>query len=180
MGSAKRLLPHYTYDDYRLWEGKWEIIEGIPYAMSPAPLPKHQRISNSLGAIFFVALKGKACKNCVASDPIDYLIADDTVVQPDLLVYCGETTKSFLDFTPKLVAEILSPSTAMKDRHTKFNLYESAGVKWFLIVNPETEVVQVYELENGEYVLKQEGHAFTHSFELEEGCRIGVDFGEIW
>jgi hypothetical protein len=68
----------------------------------------------------------------------------------------------------------------MKDRHTKFNLYENAGVKWFLIVNPETEAVQVYELENGEYVLKDEGHAFNYLFELDEGCRIGVDFGEIW
>ncbi len=180
MGSALKLLPHYTYDDYRIWEGKWEIIEGIPYAMSPAPVPKHQRISNSLGAIFFVALKGKVCKNCVASDPIDYLIAENTVVQPDLLVYCGETSKPYLDFTPKLVAEILSPSTAMKDRHTKFNLYEKAGVTWYLLVHPETEVVQVYELENGEYNLKVEGHAFNYSFELDGGCRVEVDFGEIW
>jgi Uma2 family endonuclease len=180
MGSAKRLLPHYTYDDYRLWEGKWEIIEGIPYAMSPAPIPKHQYIANNIGGELRNLLKSAGCKKCIASQAIDYKIEEDTVVQPDVLLYCGKTSKQFLDFTPKLVAEILSPSTAMKDRHTKFNLYEKAGVKWFLIVNPETEVVQVYELENEEYVLKQEGHAFTHSFELEEGCRIGVDFGEIW
>ncbi len=26
-------------------EGRWELIEGIPYAMSPAPIPPHQFIS---------------------------------------------------------------------------------------------------------------------------------------
>ncbi len=180
MGSAVKILPHYTYDDYRLWEGKWEIIEGIPYAMSPAPVPKHQYIANNLGGELRNLLKTAGCKNCIASQAIDYKLADDTVVQPDVLLYCGKTLKPFLDFTPKLVAEIPSPSTAMKDRHTKFNLYESAGVTWYLLVNAETEVVQVYELENGEYVLKQEGHAFTHSFGLEEDCRIEVDFGEVW
>jgi Uma2 family endonuclease len=108
------------------------------------------------------------------------MIADDTIVQPDLLIYCGQTSKPYLDFAPKLVAEILSPSTAMKDRHTKFNLYEKAGILWYLIVNPDMEVVQLYELKNEEYLLKEEGHAFNFSFDLEEGCSIQVDFGEIW
>lgn len=48
MGSAALALkiedlPHYTYDDYAQWEGRWEIIEGVPYAMSPAPTIKHQQ-----------------------------------------------------------------------------------------------------------------------------------------
>ena len=30
-------LPHYTYEDYLCWEGRWELINGIPYAMTPAP-----------------------------------------------------------------------------------------------------------------------------------------------
>ena len=34
-------LPHYVYDDYRQWEGRWELIEGIPYAMTPAPGFEH-------------------------------------------------------------------------------------------------------------------------------------------
>jgi hypothetical protein len=43
-----RLLPHYTYDDWLNWEGQWELIEGIPYAMSPMPVPNHQRIAANL------------------------------------------------------------------------------------------------------------------------------------
>ena len=180
MGTAVKILPHYTYEDYKLWEGKWEVIEGIPYAMSPAPVPKHQYLANNLGGELRNLLKSIGCKKCIASQTIDYMIAEDTIVQPDVLIYCGQTTKPYLDFAPKLVAEILSPSTAMKDRHTKFNLYEKAGIRWYLMVNPDTETVQIYELESGEYVLKQEGHSFNHSFELEEDCTIGVDFREIW
>lgn len=79
------------------------------------------------------------------------------MVQPDVLVYCAEATKAYLDFTPVFIAEILSPSTALKDRHTKYKLYEEASVKWYVLVNPETDEVQVYSLENGNYVLKAQG-----------------------
>lgn len=27
----------YTYNDFRLWEGNWELVNGYPYAMSPSP-----------------------------------------------------------------------------------------------------------------------------------------------
>ena len=57
MSSAVKILPHYTYDDYCNWEGRWELIEGIPYAMSPLPIPKHQIIANNLSAEFRFALK---------------------------------------------------------------------------------------------------------------------------
>lgn len=40
--SAVKLLPHYSYDDYCNWEGRWELIEGLPFAMSPTPSPRHQ------------------------------------------------------------------------------------------------------------------------------------------
>ena len=42
MSSVIKILPYYTYEDYCHWEGRWELIDGIPYAMSPAPNPIHQ------------------------------------------------------------------------------------------------------------------------------------------
>jgi Uma2 family endonuclease len=180
MGASVKILPHYTYEDYCQWEGKWELIEGIPYAMSPAPVPKHQRVANALGGEFHLHLKKAKCKKCAASQFIDYKIEDDTIVQPDVLIYCGETQKPYLDFTPILIAEILSPSTALKDRHTKFHLYEQAGVRYLLLINPDTEIVQVYMLENSSYKFMQEGHVFEFSFQLDDGCDISVDFKEIW
>jgi Uma2 family endonuclease len=183
MEVAVRILPHYTYADYKHWEGNWELIEGIPYAKSPAPLPKHQYIASNLTGELRNALKKsgcKRCKKCKASQPVDYKLAEDTVVQPDVLVYCAEATKAYLDFPPVFIAEILSPSTALKDRHTKYKLYEEAGVKWYVLVNPETDEVQVYSLENGNYVLKAQGRDLNVNFDFKDNCNIEIDFSEIW
>jgi hypothetical protein len=40
-------IPRYTYEDYKLWEGDWELIKGYPYAMSPSPKRKHQETGSN-------------------------------------------------------------------------------------------------------------------------------------
>ncbi|MCO5235532.1 MAG: Uma2 family endonuclease [Chitinophagaceae bacterium] len=177
MNSPVKILPYYTYADYAQWEGQWELIDGIPYAMSPSPAPKHQRIANNLGTEFRLQLK--QCAQCNAYQPVDYRISDDTILQPDMLVICGTVTKKYLDFPPSLVAEILSPATALKDRHTKYGIYESQGIPYFIIISTDTEDVEIYELQNGKYLLSGKGSAITHEF-LFDDCRAVIDFKEIW
>ena len=178
MASAIQILPHYYYEDWLRWEGQWELIHGIPYAMSPAPVPKHQIIAASLVSEFRVALK--KCKLCKAMQPIDYRVADDIIVQPDLLIVCNKIEKNYLDFPPALVAEILSPATALKDRHTKFQIYQSQGIKYYLIVSPDIEEIEVFELANTEYKLAQKGNGFSYNFSFEEDCNADINFAEIW
>ncbi len=86
LALKKEHLPHYTYDDYCRWEGNWELIEGVPYAMSPLPTSKHQRLAGKL----YSQLDGKLqqCKHCEVSLPVDWKIGEATVVQPDLFVAC--------------------------------------------------------------------------------------------
>jgi hypothetical protein len=96
MPGAVKILPHYTYDDYVNWEGKWELIDGIPYAMSPAPIPEHQITATNLSAEFRFQLK--RCMHCKVMQPIDYRIREDTVFQPDVLVACKPIEKNFLIF----------------------------------------------------------------------------------
>ncbi len=172
-----QLLPRYTYDDYVQWEGKWELIYGIPYAMGPAPVPKHQYIAGNIHYEFRAELK--KCKKCKVYQPIDYKIAEDTILQPDILIVCHEIRKKFLNYPPALVVEILSPATALKDRHTKFDIYQQQSIPYYLIISPEDEIAEVYELENEEYVLRKKEHAFTYTFQLEE-CTATIDFNEIW
>src|SRR5436190_426779 len=117
MSSAIKILPHYTYEDYRHWEGRWELIDGIPYAMSPAPIPLHQLVSANLIAMLYIALKKSNCKNCKVYDFIDIKVSEDTILQPDLSIVCKPITENFLDFPAALVVEILSPATALKDRN---------------------------------------------------------------
>ena len=134
MSIAAKYRPYYTYEDYCQWEGRWELIEGMPYAMSPAPIPSHQRVGAFLCTLFMQALK--KCKKCKVFLPLDWKIKEDTIVQPDLLIVCDRVEKKFLDFAPALVVEILSASTASKDRGEKMELYQSQQVKYYLIVDP--------------------------------------------
>jgi Uma2 family endonuclease len=177
MSTAAKILPYYTYEDYLHWEGRWELIDGIPYAMSPLPVPKHHRIVANLIRSFGNELT--QYENCRVYAPLDYRVLDDTVLQPDVLIVCGEIEKKYLDFPPALVVEILSPCTALKDRHTKFSIYEGQGIRYYLIISQDTEEVEVYEIERGAYVLRQKAHAFRHEFTF-DNCPVTVDFNQIW
>lgn len=175
--DAVKIFPHYTFAEWEKWDGQWELIEGIPHAMSPLPIPKHQKIASSLLAEFVVLLK--KCDKCTAYQPLDYYVADDIILQPDMLIVCKPIEKKYLDFPPALVVEVLSPSTALKDRHAKYSIYQSQGIVYYVIVSPDTDEVEVYELENGTYVLKQKGKDFKYPFSF-ENCSVTIDFKEIW
>jgi Uma2 family endonuclease len=178
MSSAVKILPHYTYEDYSQWEGKWELIDGLPYAMSPSPTPNHQILVNTLGALFYLALQ--QCSKCKVTQAVDYKIAEDTIVQPDLSILCKEATKKYIDFPPALVVEILSPSTAIKDRFAKADLYHSQRIAYYIIISAEGEESEVYTLSDEGYILAQKGKSFSFRFLLEEGCTATIDFGELW
>ena len=178
MGYAQKILPHYTYDDWLHWEGRWELIEGHPIAMSPMPVPKHQRVAAALRAEFHFSMK--KCKHCRVYDPIDFKVAEDTILQPDILVVCGEITKPYLDFPPTLVVEILSPSTALRDRHTKFEIYQQQAVKYYLIVDADNESIEIYELLNAVYELQPFNSESLFEFVFEDDCKILPDIKAIW
>ncbi|CAN5800954.1 hypothetical protein BH10BAC3_BH10BAC3_25770 [soil metagenome] len=177
MGHAKQILPHYTYEDWIHWEGKWELICGFPIAMSPAPMPRHQQIASSLRAELVFALK--KYNHCFAYDPIDYKVADDTILVPDVLVVCGEIKKAFLDYPPALVVEVLSKSTALRDRNTKYTIYGEQGVKYYLIVDIERQIIEVYDLIDTKYILR-DIQSQLFDFQFEADCVVTVDLSDIW
>ena len=90
MSTAPRYLPHYTVADYRLWEGDWELWEGIPVAMTPSPFGRHQELTVKLAAALLGAVEASGCEAKVLAE-IDWIIADDTVVRPDVVLVCGAT-----------------------------------------------------------------------------------------
>jgi len=144
--------------------------------MSPAPTPGHQRVSAILIRRFEALEK---CKNCTVYQPIDWKITEDTVVQPDLLVVCDKIEKKYLDFPPVLGVEILSPSTASKDRGEKMELYQSQQVKYYLIVDPRFKKVEIYEYINGQYE-PVSINPQTYLFALHSDCTAEVNLLEIW
>jgi Uma2 family endonuclease len=178
MSIAAKYRPYYTYDEYCLWEGKWELIEGMPYAMCPAPVPAHQNVNGNIYSELKAAVI-LGCNKCKVYLPLDWKISEDTVVQPDVLVVCKKIEKKFLDFPPVLVVEILSPSTGSKDRHEKMELYLSQKVKYYLIIDPQFKKVEVYELIHDQYLPVALNPA-TFIFSLHADCIAEVNLLDIW
>jgi len=172
--------PHYTYDDYKLWDGKWEIIAGMPYAMSPAPSILHQNVSNNIAwqlkEIF------QDCSQCQSLLPVDWKIAEDTVVQPDNLVICDTpNNKAYLTKAPVIIFEILSKSTARMDENLKYNLYETEGVKYYVIVNADDKVAKVHELNNGKYSKVGDFYDEIVEFAIDQCDKpVKFDFAKVW
>ena len=142
-------LPHYTVHDYEHWEGDWELIDGIAVAMSPAPVINHQYVNGA----FFRHLD-EQLENCAKCHPLqesDWRIYEDTVVCPDTVVVCYKSDK-FLTKRPELIIEVLSPSTARLDQTTKFELYQTEGVPYYILVDPKKLIAKVYQWQQGRYI----------------------------
>jgi Uma2 family endonuclease len=169
-------LETYTYNDYKLWEGDWELIKGHPQAMSPSPKYVHQKFSQNFSRTAGNALINcnKAC-SCEVLYELDWLINDDTIVRPDCMIVCGNIENDYLTFPPNLILEISSPATRMKDRNTKYNLYEMCGVKYYIIADPDKKSVEVFELINNEYI-----SILTTTFLLTPQCSIELDVFNLW
>jgi Uma2 family endonuclease len=153
----------YSYADYLSWseDGRWELIDGSPRAMSPAPSVDHQRISVRLIRRIAAAIEDGPCD--VFHAPFDVRLAstpdaDDSeivnVVQPDVVVICDpdKLDAKGCNGPPDVIIEILSPSTASVDCITKLALYEAHGVREYWIVDPANRLLTVRTLgDDGKY-----------------------------
>lgn len=151
----------YTLEEfYALPEGtRAELISGVIYDMSPAPLRIHQEISMVMSSFIHQYIKRNkgACR--VYSAPFDVQLSEDTVVQPDISVICDsdKLTERGCSGAPDFVIEITS-SNEVHDYLIKLDLYRKFGVREYWIVNPKTEVTTVYFFGEEEAV---NSHKFT-------------------
>lgn len=161
MGLPLRDNEHHTYADYCDWpeDVRYELIDGMAYAMGPAPSRAHQEM---VGELFFQvrrALEGKRCRAFIA--PFDVRLPRsaesddrvDTVVQPDLTVVCdhAKLDERGCRGAPDWIVEVLSPRSAGHDQTVKLERYERAGVTEVWLVHPTDHVVTVFRLRDGAY-----------------------------
>jgi Uma2 family endonuclease len=147
---------YYTYADYAAWDTdeRYELIDGVPYLMSPAPSVRHQRISRKLLMAFDTFLTDKPCE--AFASPIDVRLnadaEDDTVIQPDVIVVCDKSKigEASINGAPDLVVEVLSPSSERYDSGVKLDIYLNSGVRECWMVNPEARTVRTYAGKAGE------------------------------
>ena len=119
----------YTFADCLTWDEseRIEIINGEAFMMTP-PSSRHQEVCFEIGRQLGNFLEGKHCK--VYPAPFSVRLFEQDGNAPDLVI------------------EILSPSTQRQDRLVKLNLYQQAKVLEYWIVDPDTQSVQGFLLDD--------------------------------
>jgi Uma2 family endonuclease len=182
------LKKRYTYADYLTWtdDKTRELIDGFIKMMSPKPKPIHQVKSGLLTTELNIAVKKHKGK-CKVYPEIDVRLPkngereDDqiyTVVSPDISVVCDQSKidENGCLGAPDMIVEIQSFSTAKYDLTTKFNLYESSGVREYWVVYPLEKGIEVFLLQpDGKYdegTKYETGKIPVHIF---DGYEINLD-----
>ena len=126
---------------------RYEFIGGRLY-MTPAPVTRHQRVLRRLWLALWRILMDSGHGEVFPAPLLVEFPGTDERVQPDLLFVSNQRRaiigeKQVLG-APDLVVEILSPTTAHRDRGIKLDLYARHGVRQYWIVDPVEDVVDVW------------------------------------
>ncbi|WP_456469713.1 Uma2 family endonuclease [Caminibacter sp.] len=167
------LIEYYTYEDYKNWEGNWELIRGMPLAMAPSPVISHQIVATNIATELN---SNKKCEECIAVMEEDWIIEEDTVVKPDVSFICS-IESDFIIKPPEIVVEVVSKSTAKRDEKIKKEIYEKEGVKYYILVYPNFLKARIFKNENG---FKKVGEFSKETFEFNLPCKTKIDFEKVF
>lgn len=144
MGQAAQ-----TADD----EIRTELIDGKIVMMSPRPCVDHTRAGGRIYRIFDEALEGKQCE--AFPDGVDVFLDEKNRFVPDAMIVCNpkQIKPDRIVGAPTLVVEVLSPSTAMRDRTSKMRAYAKAGVQEYWLVDVIGCHIEVYRPQDGRFEL---------------------------
>jgi len=151
MNALPRSVP-LTYADLQAMPDddghRYELVDGT-LIVTPAPRTPHQRVGFNLAR----ALADRVPADLeVMMAPVDYVVSDSTVLQPDVLVARrADITERNLPAPPVLAVEVLSPSTRRIDAGTKRLAFEAAGVPHYWLVDPDEPSILALELVDGVY-----------------------------
>lgn len=143
-------MGNLAYDNDR-----FEVIDGKTIMMSPRSATDHNKVITNITYLFKSYLRGKRCINF--SDDVDVHLDDKNIVIPDSMIICNKDIikGDGIYGAPDLVVEVLSPSTANRDKKDKKALYEKHGVKEYWIVDSVSKSIEVYHLIDKKFILNQ-------------------------
>ncbi len=177
MTSVPKYEPHYTIDDYRHWEGEWELWKGTAVAMTPSVFGGHANSHTRIGAALLAAIDEANC-NAVVLTEIDWIVSSDTVLRPDVTVVCGDVPEQHVESPPALVVEVLSPGTRERDEVYKRSMYQKHGVAWYLMIDPIAQVITALRLQNEVYEDVDVGGVLE--VDICETCKLAVKLDRVF
>jgi Uma2 family endonuclease len=150
--------PKMTVDEFLAWadgrEGRWELRDGVPVAMSPERVA-HVETKFSAGSTIKSAIKNAGLRCEAFVDGLAIRVDQHQTFQPDVVVNCGDRLKPDVMEAPNPVAvmEILSPSTRATDLGLKVRRYfEMPSIQHYLILDADNRSV-IHYARGGDNVL---------------------------
>lgn len=147
MGIPK-LRPKISIEDYlegeKISEVKHEYVDGEVFAMAGTS-KSHNRIIRNIVKKLQTALDGTDCETFFVDIKV-FVERLNRFYYPDLLVVCGEDTESdYYTTKPKIIIEVLSPSTALTDRREKMFIYkEIESLDEYIMIEQDKIYAEVY------------------------------------
>lgn len=141
-----------AYDE-REEKRRVERINGETIRLAAMPAVNHNRVVTNITRLFTNFLNGKRCE--AFADGVDVHFDADNTFVPDVMIVCRKEIIKYdgIYGAPDLVVEVLSRSTAKRDRNEKKNIYEKYGVKEYWLVNYADKTIEVYLLRDEKFVL---------------------------
>ncbi|WP_310396140.1 Uma2 family endonuclease [Hymenobacter sp.] len=179
--SLPEALPRVSPDDYLRLEGeaveKHEYYYGEVRAMAGASYA-HNRVCANMTVALGGQLRGKSCA-VVGSDQRLQILSGSAYVYPDVTVVCGppsfnETRRPETLLNPTLLVEVLSESTADKDRSEKFMLYRQIpSLQQYLMLDSRAALAELYTRQPNGSWLFVETRDLAAVLDLDSvGCRV--------
>lgn len=137
-----------------------EVLAG-EIVSAPAPLPQHSNAQGAarsfLGRPFHDDDGRGGPGGWWIFVEVDIALGPHDIVRPDLsgwrrerLAQPGKVRP--IEVVPDWVCEIVSPSSAARDRVTKRNLYARSGIPFYWLIDPEARVLEALSLRDGIWV----------------------------
>ncbi|MEY8336567.1 Uma2 family endonuclease [Lachnospiraceae bacterium 62-35] len=142
----------YTLDDiYALPDGeRAEILDGKIYYMAP-PDTRHQRLVSDLHYRIkdYIEHSNGECEVFPAPFAVFLSENNKNYVEPDISVICDKSklTDKGCNGAPDWVIEVVSPGSRSMDYYKKLFKYHTAGVKEYWVVDPDKQMVTVYDFD---------------------------------
>jgi Uma2 family endonuclease len=177
--AFQHILP-WTEEDYlALGEtaDRVELFDGS-LLVSPAPTPRHQRISFNLATSMTAAASAAGLD---VYEAINIRLKHGRIPIPDLAVVGPiDLDEPVVDVSAvQLICEIVSPGNPASDRVIKMHYYAEAGIPWYLLVEQEPEVtLRLLRYENGHYVEHAVGRVGA-PLRMTEPVTVDLDPGDL-
>lgn len=172
-----------TVDEFLAWadgrEGRWELADGVPVAMSPERVA-HGETKFSAGIAFKAALKKASIKCQAFVDCLAIRVDQRTTFQPDLVVNCGDSLspQTLEAPNPIIAVEVLSPSTRAIDMGVKVRRYfQIPSIHHYLILDADHRSVIHYARGQGDVIQMRIASEGTLNF---DPPGLTVDVGQLF